>query len=367
MSAVTLPNIPHLSRYQRPPEPRGGPLLRAMRRFSHRKKSAPSSSPSPSAANVASPSNDTSDNTTSVVIENNSNNDSQQQQDFKAKASEAQSPQTLTITTMKVCPSSPVDGKSSHSSDCDRREGSVDWTNTTEATSFSEQEEVQDANGSHNELRNLKVSETFPRLLDASSTDSCCDSESCTLDTTECAAKVLEREEYDENRCSDNDDEDDDNPSCKDLPVVITLLNATEISLQPPAAASPTSTMQPNNELSPTEAQLRLAQAEAMIESYQNTLKSNEHLIESLEQTLQETREKVQDLWTERNRLEQELEETLDEQDKMMLTEKSGVIPRIQMAILAGGLVYFMAGGSEYILLFASIVYLLEDVLNMSL
>jgi DNA repair ATPase RecN len=161
------------------------------------------------------------------------------------------------------------------------------------------------------------------------------------------------------NQDNDDDDDEDDDLSWKDLPVVVTLINDNVHNDTPQKKRQ----QQQKQQVTPEEALHRLEQTEMMIETYRNTLKSNEHLIESLEQTLLETREKAQDIWVERNRLEEELEDTLDEQDALLVMEKNGIIPRIHTAVLAFSLAYFLCGGSEYVLLFVSTVYLLEDIL----
>ncbi|KAG7357089.1 hypothetical protein IV203_001777 [Nitzschia inconspicua] len=301
-------------------------------------------------------------------------------------------------------PSSPIqckDATAFHIDNASRE--SVDWTNATEATSFSGHDDVVVPTAVNSRFFTLTDNRRFDRkvatskitvqamvlrdddnqeemnALDDSSSragvDSTKSSSSFTCDTSECAMKVLQRDSL-----------DDDDQSWNDVPLLITLINDnvhntdrgdittdTSINDNPETGMSPLTLVSSkrqhstNKPLTNYEITLRLERAEAMLESYRNTVRSNEHLIESLEQTLMETRESAQDLWVERNRLEKELEETLDEQDALILTEKNCLVRRIHTGVLALSLLYFMVGGSEHVLIFVATVYLLEDVMTLCL
>lgn len=287
---------------------------------------------------------------------------------------------------------------------------SVDWTNATEATSFSEHEDVvlvvteqATSDGNLNDEGNeentdllletpakARLSRVVGELVveefassQASSSSSSCESSSCSnrsCGTSECAVKAVGIKDGEEDEQKDHEDDDDDQ-SWNDVPVVITLINdnvrnsdnetTMETTVSDGVTSSTRSLLDSSAKKDPDALQqsalLRLERAEAMLESYRNMLKSNEHLIESLEQTLLETRESAQDLWVERNRLEQELEQTLDEQDAILMMEKNCTIRRIHTLVLAVSLTYYLMGGSEYVLIFVATVYLLEDILSMSL
>jgi hypothetical protein len=258
---------------------------------------------------------------------------------------------------------------------------SIDWTNATEATSFSEHDDVAVAaeenyvnnKGNHkntpSKIRATKVVGDLTSRDDLSSaSENSIFSASVSCGTSECAVKVGVKD----GRIHD----DDDDESWNDVPVVITLINDNvrnndDEDMTGTITAATSITPERNTKEHSSKMQesvlLRLERAVTMIESYRSTLKSNEHLIESLEQTLLETRESAQDLWVERNRLEQELDETLEEQDAILMLEKNCMIRRIHTCVLALSLAYFLLGGSEYVLIFVSTVYLLEDILSMSL
>ncbi len=254
---------------------------------------------------------------------------------------------------------------------------SLDWTNTTSATSFSENDEFENHQLSR-DCKEISLSESPSQKQGCvtTSSEAGCDSESSssyTRDSSECAVRLfLPRERAGE-------DVSDDDQSWSEVPLEITFIsdiycdingndtsengiNSSEI-----AAAGMSAQSSLYNERSDKEAVFRLERVEAMLESYRNALKSNEHLIESLEQTLLEARETAQDSWAERNRLEQELEDILDEQDAMWLSEKNCLIRRLHTTVLALSILCVLSGGSDYVLIFASTVYLLEDLLNMYL
>jgi hypothetical protein len=205
---------------------------------------------------------------------------------------------------------------------------------------------------------------------------------SFTCNTSECAMKILPRDV-------------DDEPSWNDLPQMITLIKDDDVDSVRNNKhtelddttwsdhSSPESSMSPLTSISqsrqpdlpqqlksrhPTTypTTLRLEEAEVMLDSYRNTLRSNEHLIESLEQTLMETRESAQELCAQRNRLKQELEETLNEEEDWLGTEANGgILRQIHTVLLTLSLLYTMLGGSHYILIFVAMVYLLEDIMTM--
>jgi hypothetical protein len=389
---------------------RGAPLMRAvMRSFSHSKKKGKHPSHQSSSITCSS---------SSVAAEEeqhlSSSHHNPQQEDFPFKGTlpvHPHSPHTLSqqdhslskpsLYCAMPSPSSPIKCKDvsfHHHMDTTSHE-SVDWTNATEATSFSEHDEVADnrlstiadeSNSMDSETNNKITIKAMMSQNDHKDEDECdgqdeansqndvdstSSSSSFTCDTSECAIKVLQRHT--------EDDEQEDDQSWNDLPLVITLLNDNVHNTDREVAEAPADNIcdvGPESSMSPLtlvskqqrpltnyETALRLERAEAMLESYRNTLRSNEHLIESLEQTLMETRESAQDLWSERNRLEQELEETLDEQDSLIMTEKNCLVRKIHTGILALSLLYFMMGGSEYVLIFVATVYLLEDVMTMCL
>lgn len=112
---------------------------------------------------------------------------------------------------------------------------------------------------------------------------------------------------------------------------------------------------------------LRLDRAEALVVSYRAVLQSQDHLVESLEQTLSEVRDSAQDLVFDRDRLSQELDDTLDEQDDALnriLTERANKVAAPRVVVLGLSLLYYLCGGTEYLLMLASTFCLLEDLLT---
>jgi hypothetical protein len=111
----------------------------------------------------------------------------------------------------------------------------------------------------------------------------------------------------------------------------------------------------------------RLERAEALVVSYRAVLQSQDHLIESLEQTLYEVRDSAQDLVAERDRLSQELDDTLDEHDDAMnrvLMERANKVAIPRIVLLGLSMLYYLCGGTEYLLILSSTFCLLEEILT---
>lgn len=104
----------------------------------------------------------------------------------------------------------------------------------------------------------------------------------------------------------------------------------------------------------------RLEQAESLIHSYRATIRSNEHLIESLHQTLHQTREDAMNVISRHNELEQAVEEMMREEENDVVTD-----PKVfmKMAMATSLLLYFFGITTEYPLVAAVVVFLLEGFL----
>jgi hypothetical protein len=113
--------------------------------------------------------------------------------------------------------------------------------------------------------------------------------------------------------------------------------------------------------------QRRLDRAEPLIVLYRAIHQSQDHLIESLEQTLSEVQDSAQDIAFIRDRLSQELDDALDEQDDALnriLTERANMVAAPRVVVLGLSLLYYVWGGTEYLLILAATFCLLEDMLT---
>jgi len=109
--------------------------------------------------------------------------------------------------------------------------------------------------------------------------------------------------------------------------------------------------------------QERLKLAETLIKSYRNTIHSNEHLVDSLHKTLLETQEHAQNLAASRNELLQTVEMLYEERDSEDLERVAE--PKVYLKMVMGASLFCYALGitSEYCVVAAGVVYLLEDFL----
>jgi hypothetical protein len=110
----------------------------------------------------------------------------------------------------------------------------------------------------------------------------------------------------------------------------------------------------------------RLKLAETLLESYRNAIQSNEHLVDSLYNTLLETQEQAQNLLVSRNELLKAVDTLYKEKEDVNSETDRIANPRIylKMAMSISLLFYILGMTSEYALVAAVLVYLLEDIME---
>ena len=102
----------------------------------------------------------------------------------------------------------------------------------------------------------------------------------------------------------------------------------------------------------------RLKFAEILVNSYQDTLKSNECLIESLHRNLLQTQGYAEDLLDESDTLLKTIQDM--EQDNAMEDDRNLLLK----AAVCFSLFFYLCGGSEYILVASISLFMLQDFIN---
>ncbi|CAJ1963767.1 unnamed protein product [Cylindrotheca closterium] len=106
----------------------------------------------------------------------------------------------------------------------------------------------------------------------------------------------------------------------------------------------------------------RLDHAQALIHSYRDTIRSNEHLIDSLHQTLTKTREEAMNVMSSHKDMEEAVQMLLEEREA-----DSSMVPEpkvyLKMVMAASLMLYFFGFTTEYPLIATVMVFLLEGFL----
>lgn len=108
----------------------------------------------------------------------------------------------------------------------------------------------------------------------------------------------------------------------------------------------------------------RLEHAEALIHSYQDTIRSNEHLIDSLHKTITKTQEEAITVMSSHKDLEEAVQYLLQEReeekvDNMVVPEPKNFL---KMAMATSLMLYFFGITTEYPLIATVVVFLTEGL-----